>query len=67
MHRLYFAVSISLLAVGAFGDAASASVARQRHVLVSEQSTQSDKVSPDEFCRGNADIEVSTYCAPYRD
>jgi hypothetical protein len=42
-------------------------VARLYHKHISESISSSNDVSPDEFCRGNNDIRVSTYCSSWKD
>lgn len=42
-------------------------VARKMHKRLSEHPSGSNEESPTEFCRGNPDIRVSTFCAAYKD
>lgn len=42
-------------------------VAREMHEHVTDSPSSPNDVSPDEFCRGNEDIRVSTFCASYKD
>jgi len=43
-------------------------VAQEKHERISESSNrQWYESSPEEFCRGNPDIRVSTFCAEYKD
>ena len=42
-------------------------VAHLYHKHISESIRSDNDVSPDEFCRGNNDIRVSTYCSSWKD
>jgi hypothetical protein len=42
-------------------------VSREMHMHISRHPSASNEWSADEFCRGNPDIRVSTFCAAYRD
>ncbi len=42
-------------------------VAREYHKHISESPSSDNDQTPDEFCRGNNDIRVSTFCAAYKD
>jgi hypothetical protein len=42
-------------------------VARQYHQHITESPVSRNDVTPDEFCRGNNDINVSTYCSSWKD
>jgi len=42
-------------------------IAQRMHRHISEHPSGPYEWSPEEFCRGNPDIEVSTFCAPYQD
>lgn len=42
-------------------------VARELHRHVTDWPSTENDVTPDEFCRGNNDIRVSTFCAAYKD
>ncbi|MBY0558751.1 hypothetical protein [Hyphomicrobium sp.] len=45
----------------------AAKVAREMHQHLTDITSSSRDVTPDEFCRGNNDIRVSTFCAAYKD
>jgi hypothetical protein len=40
-------------------------VARERNMRVSEHPSNYNEETPEEFCRGNPDIRVTTLCAGY--
>jgi hypothetical protein len=42
-------------------------VAREYHKRISDSPSSYNEQTPDEFCRGNNDIRVSTFCAAYKD
>lgn len=42
-------------------------IAHQMHRHISAHPSGPYEWSAEEFCRGNPDIEVSTFCAPYQD
>jgi hypothetical protein len=46
---------------------AAARVARDRHETYAAARLRNDPAAADEFCRGNDDINASTFCAPYKD
>lgn len=45
----------------------AAKVAREMHQHLTDRTSSYRDVTPDEFCRGNNDIRVSTFCAAYKD
>ena len=45
----------------------AARVAREMHQRLTDSTASPNDVTPDEFCRGNNDIRVSTFCAAYKD
>lgn len=45
----------------------AAKVAREQHRHLTSTTSSAWDVTPDEFCRGNNDIRVSTFCAAYKD
>jgi len=45
----------------------AAKVAREMHQHLTDITSSPGDVTPDEFCRGNNDIRVSTFCAAYKD
>ncbi len=45
----------------------AAMVAREMHQHLTDSTSSPRDVTPDEFCRGNNDIRVSTFCAAYKD
>jgi len=45
----------------------AAKVAREMHQHLTDITSSPRDVTPDEFCRGNNDIRVSTFCAAYKD
>jgi hypothetical protein len=42
-------------------------VSREMHMHISEHPSGRNEWSAEEFCRGNPDIRVSTFCASYKD
>lgn len=42
-------------------------VSRQMHMHISEHPSGGSEWSAEEFCRGNPDIRVATFCSSYRD
>lgn len=42
-------------------------VAREMHTHISDSPSSYNEQTPDEFCQGNNDIRVTTFCAPYKD
>jgi hypothetical protein len=42
-------------------------VSRQMHMHISEHPSGGNEWSAEEFCRGNPDIRVATFCAAYKD
>lgn len=45
----------------------AARVAQEQHRHLTGRISSAWDVTPDEFCRGNNDIRVSTFCAAYKD
>jgi hypothetical protein len=45
----------------------AARVAREMHQHLTDRTLSPRDVTPEEFCRGNNDIRVSTFCASYKD
>jgi hypothetical protein len=43
------------------------SISRRMHMHISQHPSGPNEWSAEEFCRGNPDIEVSTFCAEYKD
>lgn len=42
-------------------------VSHRMHMHISQHPSGPNEWSAEEFCRGNPDIEVSTFCAEYKD
>jgi signal transduction histidine kinase len=45
----------------------AARVAREMHQHLTDRDSSPRDVTPEEFCRGNNDIRVSTFCGSYKD
>jgi hypothetical protein len=42
-------------------------IARQMHMRISQHPSGGNEESAEEFCRGNPDIRVATFCSSYKD